>query len=123
MTDIGFTGVRAVSVPVADQQAALEFYRDVLGFSVVRDLPTPSGGRWIELTPGSDTPVLTLEPAPATVVRGFVGVRFSTSDAEALRTALVAAGVEADDILRWPGVPPMFAFRDRDGNAFSVTEV
>ncbi len=25
-------------------------------------------------------------------------------------------------ILRWPGVPAMFAFRDPDGNAFSVTE-
>ncbi|MEO6998584.1 MAG: hypothetical protein ABI112_10915 [Terracoccus sp.] len=28
-------------------------------------------------------------------------------------------GVDVDDILRWPGVPAMFAFRDPDGNAFT----
>lgn len=123
MSVSGITGVRAVSVPVGDQSAALEFYRDVLNFTVVRDMPTPNGGRWIELAPGADAPVLTLEPAPASVVRGFVGVRFATRDAEALRTDLVAAGVDADEILRWPGVPPMFAFRDPDGNAFSVTQL
>ena len=32
------------------------------------------------------------------------------------------AGVDTDAILRWPGVPAMFAFRDPDGNAFSITE-
>jgi hypothetical protein len=31
------------------------------------------------------------------------------------------AGIDTDEILEWPGVPPMFAFRDPDGNAFSIT--
>jgi len=48
--------------------------------------------------------------------------RFTTDDAETAHTALQTAGVDTDDILRWPGVPAMFAFRDPDGNAFSITE-
>ncbi len=116
------TGIRTVSIPVDDQDAALRFYRDSLGFSVLRDNPTPNGGRWIELAPGGDNAIVTLEPAAPGVTRGAIGIRFTADDAEAARAALVAAGVDADEILRWPGVPAMFAFRDPDGNAFSITE-
>jgi lactoylglutathione lyase len=116
------TGLRAVSVPVIDQETALAFYVGTLGFTKVRDTPTPSGGRWIELAPGDQSVVVTLEPAATDSVRGAIGIRFTTDDAEACHRALRAAGVDTDEILRWPGVPPMFAFRDPDGNAFSITE-
>ncbi|SHF68178.1 hypothetical protein SAMN05443575_0631 [Jatrophihabitans endophyticus] len=117
------TGVRAISIPVENQDAALRFYVDTIGFTVRRDDPTPGGGRWIELAPGrTDDPVVTLEIAAADIVRGAIGIRFTADDAQAAHAALTAAGVDTDDILRWPGVPAMFAFRDPDGNAFSVTE-
>ncbi len=121
-TTTHITGVRTVSIPVDDQDVALHFYLDVLGFTKLRDAATPDGGRWIEVAPGSESVVLTLEPAVPDVTRGAIGIRFITDDAEAAHAAMKAAGVEADDILRWPGVPAMFAFRDPDGNAFSVTE-
>ena len=116
------TGVRAISIPVNDQETALRFYVDTLGFAVLRDNPTPNGGRWIELAPGEDNPVVTLEPEVPDVTRGAIGIRFTTNDAEAAHAALAAASVDTDEILRWPGVPPMFAFRDPDGNVFSITE-
>ena len=116
------TGVRTVSIPVADQDAALGFYVDTLGFEKLRDNPTPSGGRWIELAPGTDTTIVTLEPAAPDQSRGAISIRFTTEDAEAAHAELQAAGVDTDEILRWPGVPAMFAFRDPDGNAFSITE-
>jgi lactoylglutathione lyase len=116
------TGVRAISIPVNDQDAALRFYVDTLGFTLVRDHPTPNGGRWIELAPGPATPVVTLEAGTAEVTRTAIAIRFTTDDADSAHAALVAAGVDTDEILRWPGVPAMFAFRDPDGNAFSVTE-
>jgi lactoylglutathione lyase len=116
------TGIRTVSIPVDDQDAALRFYTETLGFGVLRDNPTPNGGRWIELAPGGDNAVVTLEPAAPGLTRGAIGIRFTTDDAEAAHAALLGAGVDADDILRWPGVPAMFAFRDPDGNAFSITE-
>ena len=116
------TGIRTVSIPVDDQDAALRFYTETLGFTVLRDNPTPNGGRWIELAPGGDNAVVTLEPAAPGLTRGAIGIRFTTDDAEAAHDALAGAGVDADEILRWPGVPAMFAFRDPDGNAFSITE-
>jgi catechol 2,3-dioxygenase-like lactoylglutathione lyase family enzyme len=121
-TPTHITGIRTVSIPVGDQDAALRFYCDSLGFTVLRDNPTPNGGRWIELAPGGDNAVVTLERAAADVTRGAIGIRFTTDDAEAAHAALTTAGVDVDEILRWPGVPAMFAFRDPEGNAFSITE-
>lgn len=115
------TGIRTVSVPVTDQEQALRFYTDTLGFTVQRDAPIPTG-RWIELAPGNDNVVVTLEHATGDVTRGLIAIRFTTDDAAAAHAALTAAGVDTDEILTWPGVPPMFAFRDPDGNAFSLTE-
>lgn len=121
-TPTHITGVRAISIPVKGQDAALRFYVDTLGFTVLRDNPTPNGGRWIELAPGEDNPVVTLEPEAPDVTRGAISIRFTTNDAEAAHAAFAAARVDTDEILRWPGVPPMFAFRDPDGNVFSITE-
>jgi lactoylglutathione lyase len=121
MTASHFTGIRTVSIPVESQDDALQFYVQTLGFTLLRDTPTPNG-RWIELAPGNPAVIVTLEPAAPGVSRGAIGIRFTTDDTEATHQALATAGVDVDDILRWPGVPPMFGFRDPDGNAFSITE-
>jgi lactoylglutathione lyase len=121
-TKTHITGVRTVSIPVEDQDSALRFYTDTLDFTKLRDNPTPNGGRWIELAPGDETTIVTLEPAAPDQTRGAISIRFTTDDAEAAHAELQAAGVDTDEILRWPGVPAMFAFRDPDGNALSVTE-
>ena len=113
------TGVRTVSIPVNSQDDALRFYTSI-GFTLQRDVPTPNG-RWIELVPGSGNVILTLEPAAPDVSRGAIGIRFTSDDVDAAHAAMAAEGVDVDDILRWPGVPAMFSFRDPDGNAFSVT--
>ena len=122
VTSTHITGIRTVSIPVDDQDAALRFYVGTLGFTTLRDNPTPQGGRWIELAVGDDNVVVTLEPAPSVMARGAIGIRFTTQDAEAAHAQLRASGVDVDEILRWPGVPAMFAFRDPDGNAFSITD-
>ncbi len=120
MDSTHITGVRTVSIPVDDQDDALRFYTG-LGFAVLRDVPTPNG-RWIELAPGRANVILTLEPARPDVRRGAIGVRFTSDDVDGAHAAMAAEGIDVDDIMRWPGVPAMFAFRDPDGNAFSVTE-
>jgi catechol 2,3-dioxygenase-like lactoylglutathione lyase family enzyme len=43
-------------------------------------------------------------------------------DAETEHTAMGQQGVEVGDLLRWPGVPPMFKFQDPDGNTFEIVE-
>ena len=119
-TSTHITGVRTVSIPVDNQDDALHFYVDILGFTLLRDAPTPNG-RWIELAPGDHIVILTLEPAAANVTRGAIGIRFTTDDIEGAHAALTDRNVEVDEILRWPGIPAMFAFRDPDGNAYSIT--
>ncbi|MDQ1545128.1 MAG: lactoylglutathione lyase [Actinomycetota bacterium] len=121
-TTTHITGVRTVSIPVESQDEALRFYVETLGFRLLRDAPTPNG-RWIELAPGDDGIILTLEPAAAGITRGAIGIRFTTVDIDAAHAALTDRKVEADEILRWPGIPAMFAFRDPDGNAFSITAI
>ena|SRR6516225_2990852 len=50
-------GIKFINVPVKDQDAALKFYTDSLGFKVKTDQEfIPGGQRWIELSiPGADT--------------------------------------------------------------------
>ena len=121
-TKTHISGVRTVSIPVENQDAALRFYVDTLGFTKLCDNPTPGGGRWIELAPGNDTIIVTLEPAAPDQSRGAISIRFTTDSADAAHAELQAADVDTDEILRWPGVPAMFAFRDPDGNTFSITK-
>ncbi|TXN31866.1 VOC family protein [Lacisediminihabitans profunda] len=113
-------GVRSVSIPVENQDAALQFYLGTLGFALLRDVPIPNGGRWIEIAPTASI-ILTLEPAAPNIARGSIGIRFTTDNIDAAHSALLERDVDTDDILRWPGIPAMFAFRDPDGNAFSIT--
>jgi lactoylglutathione lyase len=115
-------GVHTVGLPVADQDAAQAFYEG-LGFETRRDVPMGEGARWIEVAPPGAPVTLALEPARADRPAGVeTGIRLTTGDADDANAALRARGVDADDVLRWPGVPPMFAFRDQDGNGLVIVE-
>jgi hypothetical protein len=51
------------------------------------------------------------------------GIRLSTASAADDHATLRAKGVDVDpEILRLPGVPPMFSFRDPDGNRLYIVE-
>lgn len=115
--------VRTVAVPVSDQDRALGFYVGTLGFEQRMDAPFP-GGRWIEVAPpGATTSLALVPPGDGTAAGGDTGIRFTTRDAEADHATLRAAGVDVDaEVLRYPGVPPMFSFRDPDGNRLYVVE-
>jgi lactoylglutathione lyase len=59
------------------------------------------------------------EKAPAGVE---TGIRLTTRDAATVHAWLEARGVDVGEILRWPGVPPMFGLRDQDENGFEIVE-
>ncbi|HEX3424953.1 MAG TPA: VOC family protein [Acidimicrobiales bacterium] len=113
-----------VAVLVTDQDRALDFYVGVLGFEKRRDAPFGNGQRWIEVGPPGAATTIALPPAgPSQSGASDTGIRLSTTDAAADREALAAAGVEVDpEVMRWPGVPPMFSFRDSEGNTLYVVE-
>ena len=112
------TRVGTVIVPVSDQDRALEFYVGTLGFEVRIDGPFGDGGRWLEVAPPGAATSLALVPGDA------MEVSLATNDADADHAALLAAGVDADpEVMRMGDyVPPMFTFRDPDGNRFRMVE-
>jgi catechol 2,3-dioxygenase-like lactoylglutathione lyase family enzyme len=79
------------------------------------------GGRWLEVAPpGGTTSLALVTDRPAGI---DTGIRLTTPDAAAAHAALRAAGVDTDpEVLRYPGVPPMFAVRDPDGNRLVLLE-
>jgi lactoylglutathione lyase len=124
MTESGshITGVGTVGVPVTDQDRALEFFVDTLGFEKTLDGAFGDGLRWIEVAPPGATTTIALVSSQGD---GGVdtGIRLSTDDATADHARLRARGVDADpELLRWEGVPPMFSFRDPDGNTLYIVE-
>jgi len=121
---IRITDVRTVGVPVSDQDRALAFYADTLGFATRMD-GSFGGGRWIEVAPeGATTSIALVAPAEGSPTGVDTGIRFTTADADADHAHLVAAGADVDpEVLRYPGVPPMFSFRDPDGNTLYVVEM
>jgi catechol 2,3-dioxygenase-like lactoylglutathione lyase family enzyme len=118
------SGVTTVGIPVTDQDRAVEFYVGVLGLEKRLDVPTPGGGRWIVVAPPAGTgTTLALVSAHDGVPAGVeTGIRLTTPDATAAHAALVSRRVEAGEVLRWPGVPAMFSFRDQDGNRLELVE-
>ncbi len=115
------TRVGTVILPVRDQDQALAFYVETLGFEVRLDGSFGPGQRWIEVAPvGADT-TIALVPQGASA---GVEVSFATDDADADHATLLEKGVDADPelIVMGEGVPPMFTFRDADGNPFRVVE-
>jgi catechol 2,3-dioxygenase-like lactoylglutathione lyase family enzyme len=119
------TQVRTVSVPVSDQEKSLAFYIDTLGFEMRVDAPFGDGNRWIEVAPtGATTTLALVVPAEGNPTGIDTNVRLSTEDAGADHEALKAQGVDVDaEVLNWGGgVPPMFSFRDPDGNQLFIVE-
>ena len=126
MPQLHLTEIGRVAIPAADQDKAVEFYRDTLGFAVRMD-ETFAGGqmRWIEVVPPGRTTGIALAPpmeeGPTAVETGII---ISSEDIEADHAALKDAGIEVDDeIMRHdPPVPPMFWLRDPNGNRLAIVQ-
>jgi predicted enzyme related to lactoylglutathione lyase len=117
--------VANVMVPVADQDKVIAFYTDVLGFEKRVDLPFGDGNRWVEVAPaGAETPIAICPPGPNTVPGGKdTGISLATDDLEGLHARLREQGADVDaEISRFPGVPPLFWFRDPEGNTLVAVE-
>jgi catechol 2,3-dioxygenase-like lactoylglutathione lyase family enzyme len=91
--------VQLLSVPVSDQDRALDFYVGTLGFTLVSDQQLGPEMRWIMVSPPGGQAALTLvtwfDTMPAGSLRGLV---LETDDLESTVAALNAAGVTTSAI-------------------------
>jgi catechol 2,3-dioxygenase-like lactoylglutathione lyase family enzyme len=115
------TRVLSVSVPVADQDAALRFYTEVLGCELRTDVEVWPGARLIEVVPpGSDVALVLLPPDSEIPV----AIRLGTTDAGRALDRVRRSGVTLhnEELVRMEGVPAMFSFTDPDGNGLVYLE-
>ena len=119
------TKARAVNIYVGDQQRALDFYVDALGFELRSDQPNGPDMRWIEVAPpGADTVlVLMTPPGLEDRVGTWSNVIFDCDDIDVTFAELHNKGVEFSQP---PAVQPwgmkMALFKDIDGNEFVLVQ-
>jgi catechol 2,3-dioxygenase-like lactoylglutathione lyase family enzyme len=117
------THVGRIMVPVADQDAAIAFYVETLGFTTIADVPFGDGERWVEVAPPGGGAALALVPASDRYPAGrMTGIALGSSDPRSDHAELRGRGVDADAELMGGGggVPLLFFFRDIDGNQLMV---
>jgi catechol 2,3-dioxygenase-like lactoylglutathione lyase family enzyme len=117
--------VGTVIVPVSDQDRALEFYTETLGFEKRSDTPFGRGDRWLEVAPaGAETTIALIPPREGEPTGVDTRVAFSTQDVDADHARLRERGVDVDaEVMRMGDpVPPMFFFRDQDGNRLLIVQ-
>ncbi|MFJ8792046.1 VOC family protein [Streptomyces sp. NPDC102462] len=117
---MNITHASFVTLPVADQDRALRFYTDVLGFRVTADLDLPQG-RWLQVAPEGAQTVFTLAgPGMGDFEPGASrGIMLVTTDVDADCARLAEAGtpVHGPDEFPWGR---MASFQDPDGNGLML---
>jgi catechol 2,3-dioxygenase-like lactoylglutathione lyase family enzyme len=115
--------VSLATIPVKDQDRALKFYTEKLGFKVDVDLPFGEHQRWIELIiPGADTRVALFTcDGQQDRIGTFSNISFGADDAYKTYEELSKKGVEftqKPEMQSWGGV--LGLFKDPDGNTFCL---
>jgi predicted enzyme related to lactoylglutathione lyase len=124
-TASGIGAIGLVIIPSTDQDRSIEFYEQELGFEKRTDVAFGEGYRWVEVYPPSGTTGIALAPpreGDPTAVQ--TGISLTTDDVDATHAQLESRGVDVDaEVMRMgEPVPPMFWFRDPDGNTLLVVE-
>jgi predicted enzyme related to lactoylglutathione lyase len=88
--------IKFLGIPVADQERALRFYTEILGFRVFTDQPFSETQRWIELSiPGADTGVVLFTPeGQEDRIGTFVNTSWEVDNLDKTYADLQAKGVE-----------------------------
>jgi len=127
--------VTLISIPVRDQEKALKFYTEKLGFLKKKDVPLEGGNRWITLVSkeAQDGPELLLEPAPlhfepskvyqeALMEAGIPYTQFDVTNLDAEYEQLTKNGVEFSMKPTVMGTVKVAVFNDTCGNNMQLVE-
>ncbi len=116
--------INLVMIPSTDQDRSIEFY-ERLGFEKRTDIPFGGSYRWVEVYPPSGTTGIALAPPREGDPTGVqTGISLTAGDIDATHADLQSKGVDVDAEVSRMGdpVPPMFWFRDPDGNTLLIVE-
>lgn len=128
--------ISVVSIPVQDQEKALNFYTKHLLFVKKVDIPLGDGNRWLTVVSKEDQegPEVLLEPAPAyfepakvyqkaLFEAGIPCTQFNVKNAEEEYVRLTKLGVEFSMIPTDVGTAKIAIFNDTCGNHIQIVEM
>ncbi len=127
--------VTLISIPVRDQEKALKFYTEKLGFIKKLDNPLGGGNRWLTVVSPEwpDGPELLLEPAPnhfepskvyqeALMEAGVPYTQFDVDNVQEEYDRLIGLGVEFSMEPTEMGTWKVAVFNDTCGNNIQLVE-
>jgi predicted enzyme related to lactoylglutathione lyase len=128
--------VRVIGVPVLDQEKALQFYTEKLGFVKKFDVPLGEGNRWLTVVSKEepDGPEILLEPSPnhleeaktyqkALLDKGIPYTQFNVDNVQQEYERLVNIGVEFSVKPTEMGTVKIAVFNDTCGNNIQILEM
>jgi len=115
--------IKFVSIPVADQNRALDFYTDKLGFTIITDQPFDEKQRWIELRiPKAETRVVLFTPeGDAKRIGSFMNMSYACDDMDKTYAELKKQGVEFEGAPQKEPWGTYAMFKDSEGNRFVLS--
>ena len=125
MTDTTISNIGVAMFTIADQDAAIAFYTQTLGWELRSDVPfgDEGGNRWVEVAPPGSAGRLALNP-PMGGQPGGSAIGVETPDVQGEYERLQATGdVTVGEMMGGEGpVPRMFSIADPDGNHIWVVQ-
>ncbi|MCL4465259.1 MAG: glyoxalase superfamily protein [Chloroflexi bacterium] len=117
------THVKIVSLPVADQERAKNWYLDKLGFGLRTDSPLGENQRWVEVAPiGAQTSLALVTWFPNMPPGSVQGLVLATDDIEEAHRLLSARGVQFHGPIETAPWGRYSSFADPDGNGWVLQQ-
>jgi predicted enzyme related to lactoylglutathione lyase len=112
--------IKFTSIPVTNQDAALDFYTKKLGFIILTDQAFNDKQRWIELgIPGAQTGIVLFTPEGHEArIGSFTGISFLCDDVPQTYEQFKSRGVEFTAPPKVESWGTSAIFKDPDGNQF-----
>ena len=114
--------IKFISIPIADQNRALDFYTEKLGFTIITDQPFDEKQRWIELrVPKAETRVvLFTAEGEEKRVGTMMNMSYECDDIDKTYEELKARGVEFEGAPEKQPWGTYAIFKDSEGNLFVI---
>lgn len=115
--------IKFLGIPVKDQDRALVFYTEKLGFTIRTDAPFNEKQRWIELAlPGAQTGITLFTPeGQEDRVGTFINTSWAVDDIDRTYEDLSAKGVEFDGPPQKQPWGSFVCMKDSEGNSIILS--
>ncbi len=116
--------IKFVSIPAANQERALRFYTEKLGFTIITDQPFDEKQRWIELRiPKAETRVvLFTAEGDEKRIGSMMPMSYSCDDIDSTYNEFVKRGIEFEGPPEKQAWGSYALFKDSEGNRFVISE-